>query len=577
MSRVHSNSRTNSRTSHFARAFTLTELLVAVGVLVVVIVAAARIFSASSRVSGISQASADLLQTAAAIEAQVRADFANLPKNGFMVIQQVEVNPANNPQTIEPSLGPVEIRADQVAFFARGVRATTRYTGSQESSVVSVDPLVVASWVPEAAVARIYYGHGVTAPTVPVGFDATVYGSPFPGEPNHEGAPLVPWQGGRVETVRWDVANGFGPAARMPVTRPSNWPLARVATLLGTDGHTSTGATTPAFGSTTVNSTQRLFTSLQPQISPLSTAAAPANLADPLWTSNRVDIVKWQMDDLFSQMAYQYRSNGTLNRALGFNYDTAPASPWAGPSTRLRMIQTLSPWATPATANNPANGSSFLFVGYPRVEKAALGPSKAEQMLTAPVLAPNCSSFKVEWTWDDGVGRTWDGVTTLAGQQPGDQEVGMFVPRGSTQPWFGLNDPLLGMNASQVRPATNMPNFGNNGAYDPQRGTLGPPLVIDPDDPNQGGPVLCSVEGAINNAEGGPIWRTSSLQGSKRVYHAVFGFNQDNPGETNPYAAGRGPYTPLPSALRITLRLHDPLGRIEGGRDYQFIVELPKR
>jgi hypothetical protein len=39
----------------------------------------------------------------------------------------------------------------------------------------------------------------------------------------------------------------------------------------------------------------------------------------------------------------------------------------------------------------------------------------------------------------------------------------------------------------------------------------------------------------------------------------------------------RGPYTPLPSALRITLRLHDPLGRIEGGRDFQFIVELPKR
>ena len=101
MSRVHSNSCPN------ARAFTLTELLVAVGVLVVVIVAAARIFSASSRVSGISQASADLLQTAAAIEAQVRADFANLPKNGFMVIQQVEVNPAKTPQTLEPGLGPV--------------------------------------------------------------------------------------------------------------------------------------------------------------------------------------------------------------------------------------------------------------------------------------------------------------------------------------------------------------------------------------------------------------------------------------------------------------------------------------
>jgi hypothetical protein len=30
-------------------------------------------------------------------------------------------------------------------------------------------------------------------------------------------------------------------------------------------------------------------------------------------------------------------------------------------------------------------------------------------------------------------------------------------------------------------------------------------------------------------------------------------------------------------SIRITLRLHDPLGRIEGGREFQFIVDLPKR
>jgi hypothetical protein len=193
-------------------------------------------------------------------------------------------------------------------------------------------------------------------------------------------------------------------------------------------------------------------------------------------------------------------------------------------------------------------------------------------MLTAPVLAPNCSSFKVEWTWDDGVGRTW-GVSAPSVTATGREELGMFVPRGATQPWFGLNDPILGMGASQVRPVSNMTNFWQNGAYDLQRGSVDAPLVRDPDD----FAVVCPVEGAINNAEGAPIWRTSSLQGSKRVYHAVFGFNQENPGEINPFAFGRGPYTPLPSALRITLRLHDPLGRIEGGRDYQFIVELPKR
>ena len=548
-------------------AFTLTELLVAVGVLVVVIVSAAKIFSASSRVAGMSQAQADLLQTAAAIEAQIRADFANLPKNGFMVIQQVEVNPPNTPQTIDPSLGPLEIRADQIAFFARGARTTTQYTGSQNVPFNGV----TTAWVPESSIARLYYGHGVTAPTVPVGYGPTTYDAPFPGEPNHAGAPVVPWQWGKVETQKWDAASTFGPASRMPVTRPSNWPLARVATLLATDGHASSGAVSSVYAGTSTNATQRLFTSPQVQIAPMSTATAANNLVDPLWTSSRVDIVKWQMDDLFSQMAYQYRSNGTLNRALAFNYDTAPTSPWAGPSSRLRMIQTLAPWATPATATNTTNGAQALFVTYPRVEKAALGPAKAEQMLTAPVLAPNCSSFKIEWTWDDGVGRSWTGS---AANPTGGEAIGMFVPRGAMQPWFGLNDPNIGMAASQVRPASNMPNFGLNGAYDPQRGTLGVPLVVDPD---SGSPVLCAVEGAINNAEGGPIWRTSALQGSKRVYHAVFGFNQENPGEINPFSFGRGPYTPLPSAIRITLRLHDPLGRIEGGRDYQFIVDLPKR
>ena len=546
-------------------AFTLTELLVAVGVLVVVIVAAAKIFSASSRVAGMSQASADLLQTAAAIEAQIRADFANLPKNGFMVIQQVEVNPPNTPQTIDPSLGPLEIRADQIAFFARGARTTTQYTGSQNVPFNGV----TTAWIPESAVARIYYGHGVMAPTVPVGYGPTFYDSPFPGEPNHAGAPVVPWQWGQVETQKWDAANASGPASRMPVTRPSNWPLARVATLLGTDGYASTGAMSSVYAGTSTNATQRLFVSKAVQLAPLSTATMPSTMVDPLWTSSRVDIVKWQMDDLFSQMAYQY---GSTVRQLAFNYDTSPSSPWAGPSTRLRMIQTLAPWRILATVpSSPPPLSDRLFVTYPRVEKAALGPAKAEQMLTAPVLAPNCSSFKIEWTWDDGVGRDWYGS---ADAPTGAEGIGMFVPRGAMQPWFGLNDPNLGMAASQVRPVSNMPNFGLNGAYDPQRGTVGVPLVVDPD---SGSPVLCSVEGVMNGAEGGPIWRTDALQGSKRVYHAVFGFNQENPGEIDPFAFGRGPYTPLPSAIRITLRLHDPLGRIEGGRDYQFIVDLPKR
>ena len=53
--------------------------------------------------------------------------------------------------------------------------------------------------------------------------------------------------------------------------------------------------------------------------------------------------------------------------------------------------------------------------------------------------------------------------------------------------------------------------------------------------------------------------------------------NQSDAAVISPAATTRGPYTPLPSALRITMRLHDPLGRIEGGREFQFIVNLPQR
>jgi hypothetical protein len=142
------------------------------------------------------------------------------------------------------------------------------------------------------------------------------------------------------------------------------------------------------------------------------------------------------------------------------------------------------------------------------------------------------------------------------------------------QPWFGLNEAAVTMAQSQVRPASNSSNFLVNGQYDALRGAIGLPLFAGELGTD---PVVCSAEGAINASTNAPIWTTSAAQGSKRVYHAVFGFNQEDPGQIDPLAFGRGPYTPLPSAIRITMRLHDPLGRLEGGRDYQFIVELPKR
>jgi hypothetical protein len=239
------------------------------------------------------------------------------------------------------------------------------------------------------------------------------------------------------------------------------------------------------------------------------------------------------------------------------------------------MIQTLANWAAPTTSGSGGNGASALYLSYPRVEKVPPSAAKADVMLTAPVLAANCSSFKVEWTWADGVGRSYFGEPEPGETPSAESRIGMFVQAGKSQPWFGLNYLAAG-NAqnSAVQPASAAPNFLNNEPLGPNDwGWLGAPLIV-----GATGNMICSVEGPINQeflAERLPIWKCSPQQGSKRVYQAVFGFNQSDASAVDPVSRGRGPYTPLPSALRVTLRLHDTLGRIEGGREFQFIVDIP--
>jgi hypothetical protein len=64
-------------------------------------------------------------------------------------------------------------------------------------------------------------------------------------------------------------------------------------------------------------------------------------------------------------------------------------------------------------------------------------------------------------------------------------------------------------------------------------------------------------------------------------YWALFGYNQDQPIDPStglPWLpASPTAYTPWPSAIRITMVLHDPQGKLESGREFQFIIDLPKR
>lgn len=559
-------------------AFTLIEILVAVGVLVIVIIAVAQIFSSASKVAAVSEANAEILQAANALEQQLRADLANLPDNGFMVIQQVEVGARGAPESgaLDSSLAGQEIRADQIAFFTRGFRSTTQLIGSQESSFIPFNGVqIVTGWAPEAAVCRMYYGHGFTAPTVPVGLDAYSY--------LDKDAPVVPWIGGQVETQRW-TDGAAQAAARVTASKPSNWPLVRMATMLSADG-----TTTRDYAGRANFSSLSLFTDRRIALGKLAANNPTAATYYPLWTSGRVDHVKWQPDDIFSQTAYQVNQQG-FPVVLPFIFDDGSGAlaqlSIRKPSVRLRMLQTLAPWATPATRLVPANGDNALYVAYPRVEKVALGPDRSEVMLTAPVLAANCSSFKVEWTWESGKD---------SGFLDNGFPLGMYVQPGSTstatgangrafrQPWFGLDDPSILVNDPEfplaVRPASNSPRAvqSGNGVWNAQGGQWGfcePPLLY-PDDPSAAEQIFSAIEGPL--VGGAPIRQCHPDQGGKRVYQAVFGFNKRDPSIQAYVAPREGPYTPLPTAIRVTARLHDALGRIEGGREFQFVIDLPKR
>ena len=60
------------------------------------------------------------------------------------------------------------------------------------------------------------------------------------------------------------------------------------------------------------------------------------------------------------------------------------------------------------------------------------------------------------------------------------------------------------------------------------------------------------------------------------VYEAFFGLNQTNPLDATGVPHVDMGYTPWPSAIRVTLTLHDTGLRLESGRDVEFVINLPE-
>jgi Tfp pilus assembly protein PilE len=499
------------RSSSPARAFTLTELLVAVAVLIVVILATARIFGTVSKVTGVGEANADILQTAAAIERQVRTDLERISRDGFLAIQSVEVpNNVNGSSLplLNSALSPnATVRCDQLVFFTTAPQSTTAFTSTNSTG----DPYLNAK---QATVSRVYWGHAVQLR------NAAPQADPFAvanfGWQTENGAALVPWLGlttsgpDRISTVNWATGTTVG---EVNATQPSarEWILARQPILIADDGGASLyyhqQFETPAFK----NSTRDFWF--------VPTTVVTGNNRDPGVLSSRVDF------------SFQLL-NSVRRTVLGFPSDaSAPLNDLA--TRRNQMLRAVG-----------ASGNGFT-PRWPRAEKIAPSMNRADQMLTNPVIAGQCSSFAVEWTWEDGTGRQTDPAGNLL---PG------LVVRGDTSaPWFGMPNAERGTQALSSSPAY-------DGTCQSQWGCLGAPIF----------PAAIEGNTPVQTFTGGVL-------SGVRLYRATFGYNTsqalDGTGSPNLELG----YTPWPTALRFTFTLHDPEQRFTDGRTFQFVVELPRR
>jgi prepilin-type N-terminal cleavage/methylation domain-containing protein len=558
--------RSIQRSHQSARGFTLTELMVAVVVLLVIILAVGRIFGTASEVVKKGEASANILQETAAIEQLLRSDLDRISDQGFLLVQCVAVDNdvmAQNGggQLLDPTLPPDHVfRCDQIVFvtddlaISRQTQTMGQFVEKQPDAQGYVDYLDQTRPTPQSTASVLYYGHGIQFPFLPQNLAWPVDLYSGQGE-----VTVQPWfrpnpGQGRLDFQRWP---GGQNAGLFNATQPPapQWTLARQDTLLADDYD----------GDRTHYLSKRTPTGLYRN--------AAAEFFDPVMESGRVDV---------------------LSSDIG----------------RLRNdIRGLSGQAI----------ADFLADYRPRAEKRPPTLDKSDVLLVGNVLASNCSSFVVDWTWADGVGRDLEldlaasPLGSLAGAMRGvshrggsrstvGNEVGFTVTEASGgSPWFGLGGGGTGNPNADVARAREW--VGN----DPPDGTsrfvdrtvrFHAPLVYDPGNqiyqgasPPAGGVSLpgatldpnvpAEIEGFVD----------TSIPGVRR-YRAYFGLNGKEPfvrdgsgsvittasfGDQGGWPFFRQDYTPWPSALRITATFHDPRGAIEGGRTLQFVIPLPER
>jgi type II secretory pathway pseudopilin PulG len=569
------------------KAFTLTELLLAVLVLLVVIAATARIFGTAQRVSSVGEANASILQDAGAIERRLRDDLKRMSDQGYMAIRNFAVrNDINDNagttqlELLNPDLAADAIlRLDQLVFFAEGAQDTVDFVGTVNLNGGSV---------PSSTLSRITYGHAVQVPdrveqalSAPATFDPDYF---MP-----DGKVLTPWVTDAVAdgpSLKLTATASSGGTKTVNGTQPGarDWILSRRSMLLADDGgDTAFHAIPPNTPQLDANSTTSLFQ----ESTGFFTAGAALQPARAI-LSGRFDVTAMQLNDLERVLGRFDGTGGTLDPPFYAPWIVVPGvtdipgsvqSGVAFGAVRQRVIN--GTFGIGASANQAGTNVQVGLNSWPRAERQPPTTEKSDQMLTSGMIGGHCSSFIVEWCWKDGVGRVMEDdrrVKLALDPISGNGTVpmlGFLAPTNGVAPWVGLPDEVSAFGLS-------VPFAQRRGSRTlEQVGGVSAPIFAPSIEGPAGAQVLPVVGGGIPAAR---AW----------CYTSVFGFNGTEPtfrvrsnqnpvtgavaaGQPTEWIVPRLDYTPRPSALRITMTLHDPDRRIDGGREFTFVIDLPER
>lgn len=153
--------RPQSRTA--PRGFTIIEILVTIGILVLVSLGVSAIFNSIATTVNKGKRVAELNRFSAQLERVMRRDFENITRDGYLVIVHQYApgdEPDNAPDDRDVRLSPADIsdeddngdrgrprRIDEIMFFTRGQYETARRA-------------ITPSMIARSSEAAIYYGHG---------------------------------------------------------------------------------------------------------------------------------------------------------------------------------------------------------------------------------------------------------------------------------------------------------------------------------------------------------------------------------------------------------------------------------